>query len=161
MAEAVTRVAIALGSNLGDRRRHLTFAIDRIAHRVSGLRVSRFIETDPVGVGEQPRFLNGVVTGETMLPPHELLDALLGIERDALRERPWPGAPRTLDLDLILYGDAVIHDTRLTVPHPRFRERQFVLEPLAELAPDWLDPGTGRTVAALWQDLQETSAGKT
>jgi 2-amino-4-hydroxy-6-hydroxymethyldihydropteridine diphosphokinase len=84
------------------------------------------------------------------LSPRALLDTLLGVERDLGRERPFPGAARTLDLDLILYGDAVIDEgPSLIVPHPRFRERRFVLEPLSEIAPDWRDPVTGRTVEEL------------
>lgn len=102
-----------------------------------------------MGVGEQPRFLNGVVVGETSLPPRALLDALLAIERDRGRERPRPGAARTLDLDLIFYGSARVTEPDLVVPHPRFRERLFVLEPLAELAPDWVDPVSGASVRAL------------
>ena len=89
--------------------------------------------------------------GETALSPRALLDALLAIERERGRERPYPNAPRTLDLDLILFGDAVIDEPGLVVPHPRFRERRFVLEPLAEIAPDLVDPVSGLTVAACWR----------
>ena len=87
--------------------------------------------------------------GETTLTAHELLSLLLELEQQLGRERPYPGAPRTIDLDLILYGDAVIGEPGLIVPHPRFRERRFVLEPLAEIAADWVDPVTGLTVQAL------------
>lgn len=100
---------------------------------------------------DQPRFLNGAVIGETILPPRLLLDLLLAIERERGRQRPFTGAPRTLDLDLILYGDLQSDEPGLTVPHPRFRERLFVLEPLAELAPDWIDPVSGETISALLQ----------
>jgi 2-amino-4-hydroxy-6-hydroxymethyldihydropteridine diphosphokinase len=87
--------------------------------------------------------------GQTSLAPGALLDTLLRVERQFGRERPYPGAARTLDLDLILYGDRVIEEEGLIVPHPRFRERRFVLVPLAELAPDWIDPVTGRSIGAL------------
>jgi 2-amino-4-hydroxy-6-hydroxymethyldihydropteridine diphosphokinase len=103
---------------------------------------------------DQPRYLNGVVIGETGLDARELLDRLLAIEDAAGRTRPAPMAPRTLDLDLILYGDKKIEEPGLLVPHPRFRERLFVLEPLAEIAPDWIDPVTGLPVSALLRALR-------
>jgi 2-amino-4-hydroxy-6-hydroxymethyldihydropteridine diphosphokinase len=143
-------VAVALGSNLGDRRAHLDFAASRLESVLTQLRVSRYHETDPVGVpDEQPAFLNAAAAGETAMTARELLDALLAIERERGRERPFPGAARTLDLDLVLFGDLVSSDPTLTVPHPRFRERRFVLEPLADVAPDLVDPVTGLTVAEL------------
>jgi 2-amino-4-hydroxy-6-hydroxymethyldihydropteridine diphosphokinase len=146
----LTRVAIALGSNLGDRDRYLRAALAALDHSVHQLRVSTFHDTAPVGVGPQPTFLNAVAVGESSLSARALLDTLLAIERDLGRERPFPGAPRTLDLDLILYDDAIIDEApSLIVPHPRFRERRFVLEPLAEIAPDWRDPVTGKTVEEL------------
>ena len=146
----MTRVAVALGSNLGDREGYLHSAVAALAPSIHHLRVSTFHDTAPVGVGPQPVFLNAVAVGETSLSARALLDTLLGVERDLGRERPFPGAARTLDLDLILYGDAVIDDgPGLIVPHPRFRERRFVLEPLSEIAPDWRDPMTGRTVEEL------------
>jgi 2-amino-4-hydroxy-6-hydroxymethyldihydropteridine diphosphokinase len=152
------RVAIALGSNLGDREAHLAFAVAALGRLVDRLAVSSWIETDPVGVGDQPRFLNGAVAGDTGLPARALLDALLRIEAERGRVRE-PGDPekgsRTLDLDLILYGDSVIDEPGLQVPHPRFRERLFVLEPLAEVAGDWTDPVTGLTVSALRSRLAQ------
>jgi 2-amino-4-hydroxy-6-hydroxymethyldihydropteridine diphosphokinase len=149
----LTRVAIALGSNLGDREGYLRAAVAALGPFVHHLRVSTFHETAPVGVGPQPAFLNAVAVGDTALTPRELLDLLLDVERELGRERPFPGAARTLDLDLILYDEAIVDAPELTVPHPRFRERRFVLEPLAELAPDWRDPVTGRTVEELLRML--------
>jgi 2-amino-4-hydroxy-6-hydroxymethyldihydropteridine diphosphokinase len=148
-------VAIALGSNLGDREAHLAFAVGRLATVLSNLRRSTWYDTAPVGVGEQPRYLNGVVVGETGLSARALLDRLLDIERQDGRERPAPGASRTLDLDLILYGNARVNEPGLAVPHPRFRERLFVLEPLAELVPGWVDPVSGDAVSALLQRAQQ------
>jgi 2-amino-4-hydroxy-6-hydroxymethyldihydropteridine diphosphokinase len=143
-------VAVALGSNLGDRVGHLDYAVQRLQTVVRALKLSRYVETAPVDVtGPQPLYLNAVAVGTTLLPARELLDALLGIERERGRERPGPNAPRTLDLDLILYGEMVIDQPGLVVPHPRFRQRRFVLEPLAEIAPNLTDPVTGETVAVL------------
>ncbi|MGE5244306.1 MAG: 2-amino-4-hydroxy-6-hydroxymethyldihydropteridine diphosphokinase [Betaproteobacteria bacterium] len=147
------RVAIALGSNLGDRTAHLDYAAGRLSHLLDHVVVSDYIETAPVGVGPQPPFLNAAVVGETALSPRDLLEALLAIERDRGRERPFPGAPRTLDLDLILYGDGELHEPGLEVPHPRFRERRFVLEPLTQIAPHAIDPVTGRTIRELLDAL--------
>ena len=150
----MTRVAIALGSNLGDREDYLRSALDALRSSIDRLRVSTFHDTSPVGVGPQPTFLNAAAVGETSISARALLDTLLAVERDLGRERPFPGAPRTLDLDLILYGDAIINEApSLIVPHPRFRERRFVLEPLAEIAPDWRDPITGQTVEELLRRL--------
>ena len=142
-------VAIALGSNLGDREAHLAFAVERLGQLLTNLRVSSAYRTAPVGVPAQPDFLNAAAIGGCALPPRALLDALLGIEAARGRVRPHPGAPRVLDLDLVLYGDAVIDEPGLRVPHPRFRDREFVLAPLAEVAPDWRDPVSGRTIVEL------------
>ena len=143
-------MAIALGSNLGDRGAHIAFAVAELSRILDQLTVSRLIDTLPIGVpDDQPRFLNAAVTGTTSLGPRPLLDALLAIERAAGRERPYRFAPRTLDLDLILYGDRILLEPGLEVPHPRFRERPFVLEPLAEIAGDWRDPVSGSTISAL------------
>jgi 2-amino-4-hydroxy-6-hydroxymethyldihydropteridine diphosphokinase len=151
----VKRVAIALGANLGNRRAAFDFAVERLSVLIPGLVVSTFIETEPEGEGlqNQPLYLNAVAVGETSLTSRELLDALLAIERDYGRERPFPGAARTLDLDLILFGDALEDAPGLQVPHPRFRERFFVLGPLAEIAPDLVDPVTGLKVWELLRNL--------
>jgi 2-amino-4-hydroxy-6-hydroxymethyldihydropteridine diphosphokinase len=149
----VDRVAVALGSNLGDRRAHLDFAVAKLRSLLRHVAVSRYHDTVPVGItGPQPLYLNAAVTGETTLSAPDLLDALLAIEAARGRERPYPNAPRTLDLDLILYGGLVIDSPELSVPHPRFRARRFVLEPLAEIAPEVVDPVTGRTVRELLAD---------
>jgi len=146
----VTIAAVALGSNLGDRSAHLDYAISRLRSHLANVRVSRYYETDPIGVpGPQPLFLNAAVVGSTDASARDLLDVLLEIEAERGRERPHPGAARTLDLDLVLYGNRVFDEPGLIVPHPRFRERRFVLEPLAEIAPELVDPVTGLTAGEL------------
>jgi 2-amino-4-hydroxy-6-hydroxymethyldihydropteridine diphosphokinase len=151
----LVRVAIALGANLGNRRAAFDFALARLSSLLSNLPVSDFIETEPEGAGlqDQPLYLNAVAIGDTSLSPRELLDALLAIEHAFGRERPFPGAARTLDLDLILFGETVVDSTELAVPHPRFRERFFVLGPLAEIAPDLIDPVSGLRVWELLRNL--------
>jgi len=144
------RVAIALGSNLGDRRAHLDFAVSRLSTSFSNVRVSSYHETEPVDMpGSPSAFLNAAAVADTAMPAHEILDLLMSIERERGRERPFQNASRTLDLDLILLGNVVLNDKALTVPHPRFRERLFVLDPLAEIAPELVDPVTGKTIADL------------
>jgi 2-amino-4-hydroxy-6-hydroxymethyldihydropteridine diphosphokinase len=149
------RVAIAIGSNLGDREAALAFAASRLSDLLSDFVLSDIIETWPVGEGtaHQNLYLNAVAVGETELAPREILNALLEIEREFGRERALPNAARTLDLDLILSGDLAIEEPGLTVPHPRFRERFFVLGPLAEIAPDMVDPVSGKRVGELLRDL--------
>jgi 2-amino-4-hydroxy-6-hydroxymethyldihydropteridine diphosphokinase len=153
-------VAIAIGSNLGDRQAAIAFAIDRLSGLLSTITASQIVETEPLGPdgrvrSDQPPFLNLVITGTTTLPARGLLDELLAAEREFGRERPYPGAARTLDLDLILYGHDVIDEPGLQVPHPRFRSRVFVLGPLAEVAPEMTDPVTGATALELLERLKQ------
>jgi 2-amino-4-hydroxy-6-hydroxymethyldihydropteridine diphosphokinase len=148
------RVAIALGSNVGDRRAHLDYAVSALRGLLTNLSVSRYYETVPVGVsGPQAMFLNAAAVADTALTARAVLDALLAIEQERGRERPYVRSPRTLDLDLILLGDVVLEEPGLVVPHPRFRERRFVLEPLAAVAPELRDPVSGETVSALLSRL--------
>ena len=140
-------MVVALGSNLGSRESHLEHAVVRLGDILDDLRVSRFLETAPEGVpDEQPPFLNGAAVGWSGADPRFLLDVLQAIELERGRKRPFPGAARTLDLDLILVGDLIADAPPLVLPHPRFRGRWFVLAPLVEIAPDLVDPVTGRTV---------------
>jgi 2-amino-4-hydroxy-6-hydroxymethyldihydropteridine diphosphokinase len=149
----VKRSFVGLGSNLGDREATLRAAIGKLADLPeTELRgVSTLRATDPVGYLDQARFLNGAVELETRLPARALLDALLAVELELGRDRSAapPQGPRTLDLDLLLYGDDVIDEPGLAVPHPRLHERAFVLEPLAELDPGLVVPGHGPVQALI------------
>lgn len=148
------RVALALGSNLGDRVAHLRSAVRRLAE--SGVeieRVSSVYESPPAGYDDQPDFLNAAVVGRTGLLPEELLDVARRLEAEAGRERSFANAPRPLDVDIVFYGDRVIRRRDLRIPHERWSGRAFVLAPLREIAPGLRDPETGRTVAAFWKDL--------
>ena len=142
----MTRAYVGLGANLGDREETLRAAVDALdaEEGVEVVAVSTLRETEPVGVGDQPLYLNGAAELETTLTARELLDRLLAVEQRFGRVRvPGEHGPRTLDLDLLLYGDEAIDEPGLTVPHPRLHERRFVLEPLAELAPGLVVPGRG------------------
>jgi 2-amino-4-hydroxy-6-hydroxymethyldihydropteridine diphosphokinase len=142
----VTRAYVALGANLGPREVTIQRAVTLLGEEpgIELLEQSSLRETEPVGMVDQPKFLNGVVAIETTLTPRELLDTLLRVERELGRTREggrW--GPRTIDLDLLVYGSETIGEPGLHVPHPRLHERRFVLEPLAELAPDLDIPGVG------------------
>ena len=150
------RVFIGVGSNEGDRLERISQAVKAL-NAVEGVHVAQMAliaETEPVGGPPQEPYLNTVVELDTRLTPHELLAALQGIERRLGRAPSavrW--APRPIDLDLLLYQDQVIHDERLVIPHPRMHERRFVLEPLAQLAPEAVHPALGQTIAALLDRL--------
>jgi 2-amino-4-hydroxy-6-hydroxymethyldihydropteridine diphosphokinase len=149
----VTLAYVGLGANLGDRERKIRQA----AELLEAVRLSTIRETEPWGLADQPRFLNAVAELRTELTPHALLDRLLDVERELGRVREGPRwGPRAIDLDLLLYGDRKIDEPGFTVPHPLLHERLFVLEPLAELAPDVVVPGRGR-VAELLSKLQSAS----
>jgi 2-amino-4-hydroxy-6-hydroxymethyldihydropteridine diphosphokinase len=142
----MTRAYVGVGANLGDREATIRAAIESLPGIVG---VSELRETDPVGVADQPAFLNGAVALETDLAPRDLLDALLAVERELGRERRERWGPRTIDLDLLLYGDETIEEPGLTVPHPRLHERRFALEPLLDLDPELAIPGRGRVIDVL------------
>lgn len=155
------RAAIALGANLGDAPATVLAAFERLA----ALPQSRLVATSPryrtapVGYADQPDFINAAALIETALSPHELLRALLSIEQDCGRERSFRNAPRTLDLDLLVYGDQQLADDDLVLPHPRLGERAFVLGPLADIAPELVVPGLGRVDVLLAALPQAGRAG--
>jgi 2-amino-4-hydroxy-6-hydroxymethyldihydropteridine diphosphokinase len=149
-------VYIGLGSNLGDRAENLRAARERL--ELSGVRVRRassIYETEPRGLLDQPWFLNQVIEAETTLYPRQLLARLLTIEREMGRLRTTPHGPRTIDLDILLFGDAVVHAAGLEIPHPRMAERRFVLEPLAELAPGLRPPRGRHTVREMLAEVMD------
>ena len=147
----MTVAYVGLGANLGGREETLRRALELLAAAdgVTLLAVSQLRETEPVGVVDQPPFLNGAVALETTHTPRELLDLLLTIEASLGRVREERWGPRTVDLDLLVYGDEVVDAPGLRVPHPHLHERRFALEPLAELAPELDVPGRGRVSALL------------
>ncbi len=156
------RAFVALGSNLQDPAAQVTRAL-RELNDLPGTRVvqpSSLYRTAPVGYDNQPDFINAVAEVETSLSPMELLRSLLALEDSHGRERPFPNAPRVLDLDLLIYDDLIMQSPELNLPHPRMHERGFVLLPLAEIAPDLLIPGRGKvsqlTLACMDQGVERT-----
>ena len=147
----MTVAYIGLGANIGPREVTLLRAVDLLAEAddVEVLAVSQLRETDPVGMVDQPSFLNGAARIDTALSPRALLELLLRIEQSLGRVRGERWGPRTVDLDLLVYGDLTVDEPGLRVPHPRLRERRFALEPLAELDPELVVPGLGSVSGAL------------
>lgn len=151
--------AIALGSNLpgpsGTREENLDIAVERVGRLGTVRSVSAWLDTEPVGYVDQPRFLNGALLLQTALAPEDLLQALLAIEREGGRDRSHAveKGPRSIDLDLLLFEDAVMTTAHLVLPHPEMHRRRFVLAPLGQIAPDMVHPVLHRTVRAMLEEL--------
>ena len=151
MAGVVDPVLIALGSNLGDRVRHIRDAVASLdaSGSFSVTAVAPFYESAPMYVEDQPSFVNTCLMGHSFVSAERLLEVLKSVEKEVGRQATYRNGPRVIDLDIVFFGTETIETADLTVPHPRRLERLFVLQPLADLAPDFVDPGTGETIAAL------------
>jgi 2-amino-4-hydroxy-6-hydroxymethyldihydropteridine diphosphokinase len=144
-----TMVYLSLGSNVGDRRARLLEALGRLSVLAPIAAVSSFYETEPVEVTDQPWFLNAVIAIETEQSPEQLIASVLQIEEAMGRKRVQKKGPRSIDIDILLFGDEVVNSPDVTIPHPAMHERRFVLEPLAEIAPDLRHPVLNKTTREL------------
>ncbi len=156
----IHKIALALGSNIGDRMAALQAARKGLADYMTITAASPIYETAPIYVTDQPLFLNAALIGETKLGPLTLLRAVKDLENDLGRQPTFHYGPRAIDIDIIFYGDEVINLPELILPHPRIAEREFVLRPLADIAPDWRHPQIGLTVEKMLGLLPDQSAKK-
>jgi len=156
----MTKVFLGLGSNLGDREKNIQEALRLLGENnlVKGVKTSSLYETEPEGVKEQPLFLNGVLEMETDLSPRALLDTLQAIEKQLGRKKGRKWGPRIIDLDILLYGQLIIKEKNLEIPHPLLTQRSFVLIPLAEIAPSTVHPVLKKTISDLRDEKKHLAA---
>ena len=154
-------IYLSLGSNIGDRLANLQKAVVCLENHMTDIISSSIIETTPQYVARQPNFLNQVIMGKTGLSPFEFLKTIHHIESQMGRYRTFYNGPRVIDIDIISYGDLIISTPELIIPHPRFNERYFVLEPLLEIAPHWRCPKTGKDLVSIWKENDQKQNGKT
>lgn len=153
------KVYISLGSNIGDRENFLIRALDALPDEIHITKRSSIYETVPWGFEDQGDFLNQIVEVETSLNPHELMRILKDIEKDMGREKNFKYGPRKIDLDVLFFDDAIIHDEDLAIPHPMIPNRAFVLIPLNEIAPDFIHPESGKSVSELTENISKKGVG--
>lgn len=146
-------VFLGLGSNIGNREENINSAIKKLSKEIKIINISKFIETEPYGYTNQPKFINCAIEGETNLTPYELLDFCLNIEKEMGRIREIRWGPRNIDIDILFYGNLIINSNILTIPHPEIEKRLFVLEPLNEIAPDFIHPILKKTIRNLYNEL--------
>lgn len=149
----LTEVYLSLGSNVGDSRRHITKAVELLGKYLKDLEQAPLYRSKAVGYTEQPDFLNTAVRGRTELEARQLSGALQAIEQQIGRTETFRWGPREIDIDIIFYGDTVLDSLELTIPHARFRERAFVLRPIYDLNPSWIDPSSGLSIERLLKAL--------
>jgi 2-amino-4-hydroxy-6-hydroxymethyldihydropteridine diphosphokinase len=149
----MTTVYLALGSNVGDSEANIGKAVELLAENISDIRLAPLYKTKPVGYTDQPDFVNTALSGQTGLSADELLKFVKSVEKEVGRIQRFRWGPREIDIDIIFYGKTVLETQQFTLPHPRFRERDFVLRPLCDLDPDFTDPVSGKTVAELLSAL--------
>ncbi len=160
MAHNLNTVYLGLGSNIGNRQEHLNRALGYLAQRMRVVQKSSVYETEPVGQTHQARFLNMVCEARTSLAPKVLLTLVKGIEKKLGRPSHYPkDSPRIIDIDILFYGDQIISEPDLIVPHPRLSKRAFVLIPLRDIAPDFIDPSTGCTISLLLEKIRNENQG--
>jgi 2-amino-4-hydroxy-6-hydroxymethyldihydropteridine diphosphokinase len=153
-------VYLSAGSNIGDRKQHLEMALTFLGKRAKIGKVSSFFETEPVGYRDQPWFLNLAIEIETLMNPSELLCLCQEIETSCGRIRTFPNAPRTLDLDILIFDDVILNEKDLVLPHPRLPERRFVLEPLAQIAPEVVHPVLKKSILSLLAECPDQSEAR-